>query len=81
MDGLKANLLRISRICDNGLNALFTKNECEILDDGGYCISVGIRTADTYYGITQSINHKCYSVKINQVDLWHQWLGHVSHKL
>ena len=25
VDGLKANLLNISRICDNGLNVLFTK--------------------------------------------------------
>ena len=29
VDGLKANLLRISQICDNGLNVLFTKYECE----------------------------------------------------
>ena len=35
VDGLKANLLSISQICDNGLNVLFTKYECEILDGGG----------------------------------------------
>ena len=28
VDGLKANLLSISQICDNGLNDLFTKYEC-----------------------------------------------------
>ena len=38
------------------------------------------RTSDNCYGTKTSINHKCYSVKINQVDLWHQWLGHASHK-
>ena len=64
-DGLKVNLLSICQICDNGLNVLFTKYECEILEDGGDCICVGIRTVDNYYGITPSINHKCYSVKIN----------------
>ena len=32
VDGLKANLPSISQICDNGLNVLFTKYECEILD-------------------------------------------------
>ena len=32
VDGLKANLLSISQICDNGLNVLFTKYECKILD-------------------------------------------------
>ena len=40
VDGLKANLLNISQICDNGLNVLFTKYECEILDEGGDCVCV-----------------------------------------
>ena len=62
---LKANLLSISQIYDNRLNVLFTKYECEILDGGGDCICVGIRIANNCYGITPSINHKCYSVKIN----------------
>ena len=80
VDGLKANLLSINQICDNGLHVLFTKYECEILDDGGDCICVGIRTADNCNGITPSISHKCYNVNINKVDLWHQRLGHASHK-
>ena len=43
---------------------------------------IGVRTADNYYGygITLSISNKCFSVKINQVDLWIQRLGHASHK-
>ena len=65
VDGLKVNLLSISQIYNNGLNVLFTKYECEILDDGGDYICVRIRTTDNCYGITLSINHKCYSVKIN----------------
>ena len=80
VDGLKANLLSISQICDNGLNVLFTKYECEILDGGGDCMCIGVRTVDNYYGITPSISNKCFSAKINQIDLWHQWLGHASHK-
>ena len=69
VDGLKANLLSISQICDNGLNVLFTKYECEILDGGGDCMCIGVRTADNCYGITSSISNKCFSAKINQVDL------------
>ena len=80
VDGLKANLLSISQICDNGLNVLFTKYESEILDGGGDCMCVGVRTADNCYGITPSITNKCFSAKISQVDLWHQQLGHTSHK-
>ena len=78
--GLKANLLSINQICDNGLNFLFIKYECEILVGGGDCICIGVRTADNCYGITPSIINKCFNAKINQVDLWHQQLGHASHK-
>ena len=65
VDGLKANLLSISQICDNGLNVLFTKYECEILDGGGDCMYVGVRTADNCYGLTPSIINKCFSAKID----------------
>ena len=81
VDGLKANLLSISQICDNGLNVLFTKYECEILDGRGDYICIGVKTIDNCYGITPNITNKCFSVKINQVDLWHQQLGHLSHNL
>ena len=59
VDGLKANLLNISQICDNGLNVLFTKYECEILDGGGDCMCIVVRIADNCYGITPSISNKC----------------------
>ena len=41
---------------------------------------IGVRIANTCYGITPSISNKYFSAKINQVDLWHQRLGHASHK-
>ena len=80
VDGLKENLLSISQICDNGLNILFTKYECEILDGGGDWMCVGVKTVDNCYGLTPSISNKCFIAKIDQVDLWHQRLGHASHK-
>ena len=69
VDGLKANLLSISQICDNGLNVLFTKYECEILDGGGDCMCIGVRTIGNCYSITPSISNKYFSATINQVDL------------
>ena len=65
MDSLKANLLNIIQICDNGLNVLFTKYECEILNGGGDCMCIGVKTADNCYGTTPSISNKCFSAKIN----------------
>ena len=41
---------------------------------------IGVRTVDNCYGLTPSISNKCFSAKIDQVDLWHQRLGHASHK-
>ena len=41
---------------------------------------VSIRTTDNCYGLTPSISNKCFSAKIDQVYLWHQRLGHASHK-
>ena len=41
---------------------------------------VGVRTANNCYGLTPSISNKCFSAKIDQVDFWHQRLGHASHK-
>ena len=41
---------------------------------------VGIRTTNNCYGLTPSISNKCFSAKIDQVDLWHQRLGHANHK-
>ena len=80
VDGLKENLLSISQICDNGLNVLFSKYECEILNGGGDYMCVGVRTTDNCYSLTPSISNKCFSAKIDQVDLWHQRLRHASHK-
>ena len=76
----RLNVLSISQICDNRLNVFFTKYESEILDGGGDCICVSVRTVDNCYGITPSISNKYFSAKIDQVDLWHLRLGHASHK-
>jgi len=54
--------------------------EYEILDGGGDYMCVGVRTTDNYYELTPSIGNKCFSAKIDQVDLWHQRVGHASHK-
>ena len=41
---------------------------------------IGVRTTKNCYGITPTISSMCFNAKINQVDLWHQGLGHASHK-
>ena len=55
-------------------------NVRSLVEEVTTCMCIGVRTANNYYGITPSISNKCFSAKINQVDLWHQRLGHASHK-
>ena len=47
--GLTANLISISQLCDQGLNVIFTKTECQILDIKSEVIMRGIRTKDNCY--------------------------------
>ena len=54
-------------------------NVRSLMEEVTACMCIGVRTANNCYGITPSISNKCFSVK-NQVDLWHQLLGHASHK-
>lgn len=52
VEGLKANLLSISQMCDSDYEVHFSKNDCYILDNKGKNIMHGTRTSDNGYGIT-----------------------------
>ena len=54
VDGLKANLLSISQMCDNGAEVRFSKEKCIVSDNDGNCMMQGMRTSDNCYGITPS---------------------------
>jgi hypothetical protein len=46
VEGLKANLLSISQLCDNDLVVQFSKKECNIFDSSGKWLMGGERTVD-----------------------------------
>ena len=49
VEGLKANLISISQLCDDGLNVVFTQRECRALDKHGFVKMEGHRAANNCY--------------------------------
>jgi hypothetical protein len=81
VEGLKANLLRISQFCDNDLVVQFSKKECNIFDSSGNWLIGGERTADNCYGLpglTIDPQIFCNKATIDDSELWHQRLGHLN---
>jgi hypothetical protein len=49
VEGLKANLISISQLCDQGFKVNFTKNECLVTTNKGVLLMKGARSKDNYY--------------------------------
>jgi len=81
VEGLKANLLSISQLCDDDLVVQFSKNECNIFDSNGKGLMGGERTSDNCYGIPNLSSDSqiiCNKATIDESELWHQRLGHLN---
>jgi hypothetical protein len=50
--GLTKNLIRISQLCDQGLNVNFTKSKCLVTNDLGETMMKGIRSKENCYAWT-----------------------------
>jgi hypothetical protein len=78
--GLKANLISISQLCDQGLKVDFTKNECLVTTDKGELLMKGERSKDNcYLWIPPETAHSttCLMSQKDEAKLWHQKLGHL----
>ena len=80
VDGLKANLISISQLCDDNLNVSFTRNECLVQDRERKCILCGKRTSSNCYCVYPNPKIICNNASINTNDLWYQRLGHMNTK-
>ena len=49
VDGLKANLISISYLSDEGYSVLFSKDDCSILKPDGHTLLKGMRSSDNCY--------------------------------
>ncbi|KAL5549566.1 hypothetical protein UlMin_004797 [Ulmus minor] len=78
VEDLKANLISISQLCDSGFNVNFAKEGCNVVDNNNDIVSQGKRTSDNCYCVSISIS--CHLSNIEQIELWHQRLGHINYK-
>ena len=76
VDGLKANLINVSQLCDEGLQVIFDKKECRAIDEKGNLVLYSFRSENNYYMWKPS--NQCMSAKESQIDLWHKKLGHMN---
>ena len=53
VDRLKANLISISQICDQGFYVNFSHDECNVLNQNGDIVLKGSRSLDNCYTLTQ----------------------------
>ncbi|XP_010412595.1 PREDICTED: uncharacterized protein LOC104698916 [Camelina sativa] len=76
VQGLRANLISISQLCDEGLTVMFTKIDCKAVDESGSVKLYGVRSGNNCY-MWQRNSFKCFSAQ-GSLDLWHQRLGHMN---
>lgn len=76
VQGLKANLISISQLCDEGMSVLFTKIDCKAMDEDGKTKLHGIRSGSNCY-MWEKNAEKSFSARDN-LNLWHQRLGHIN---
>ncbi|KAL0544720.1 hypothetical protein IC582_019842 [Cucumis melo] len=78
MDGLKANLISISQICDQGYSVNFNNTGCVVTDKNNQVFMSGRRQTDNCYHWSSNSSNICHLTKTDQTWLWHRKLGHIS---
>lgn len=82
VEGLTANLISISQLCDDNWQVRFNKNSCEVYNKDNACLLKGVRSSDNCYLANEKTDEKtdkkCNSAKIDNTYLWHQKLGHTN---
>ncbi|KAL6321755.1 hypothetical protein AAG906_035273 [Vitis piasezkii] len=81
VDGLKHNLLSISKLCDKGFKVIFEASHCIIKDiQNDKTIFMGHRCDNVYVINTSKYNghDRCFSNMHDQSWLWHRRLGHAN---
>ena len=79
VNGLEANMLSISQLCDSHHEVHFSLNDCVIVDKNGNNVLHGVRTSNNCYFVATESKMTCHTAMISDINLWHQRLGHVNH--
>ena len=83
VEGLTANLISISQLCDQGYRVRFSKEECQVISENKETVMRGVRSKDNCYmwmSQEECQLSRCLLSKEDEVKLWHQKLGHLNLK-
>lgn len=83
VEGLTANLISISQLCDLNLHVNFTRDKCVVINEEHDELMKGTRFQDNCYmwsPVKDSQVTKCLLSNVDEVELWHQKLGHLNLK-
>lgn len=81
VEGLIANLINISQLCDQGLIINFTRDQCRVTNNVKTFIMTGKRSSDNcHLWSPLYTNQVCHISKQDETSLWHKQQGHVSLK-
>ena len=78
VNGLKVNLINISQFGDKNFFVKFTKDKCSVTDNINTCVMEGKISFENGYLLTCSRNF--FTTLLNNSDIQHRRLGHISHK-
>ena len=80
VEGLKADLLSISQMCDKDHKVNFYQELCEVVNKDRKVVIIGHRIVDNYYAIKPNSKTPlmCNKAKLDPAELWHRRLGHIN---
>ncbi|GAA0159281.1 hypothetical protein LIER_43475 [Lithospermum erythrorhizon] len=79
VEGLTANLISISQLCDSGLKVAFDKNTCNVSNQNDDLIMQGSRSTDNCY-LWTPCHRALTSQTQGDAELWHKRLGHTNYR-
>ncbi|KAA0067345.1 putative mitochondrial protein [Cucumis melo var. makuwa] len=78
VDRLKANMISISELCDQGYKVSFDDVGCVVMNKENQICMSGKRQTDNCYHWNSNMSDTCQLTRSDQTWLWHKKLGHVS---
>ncbi|TYK30437.1 F5J5.1 [Cucumis melo var. makuwa] len=78
VDGLKANLISINQLCDQGYKVSFDDIGCVVMNKENQICMSGKRQADNCYHWNSNMSDTCELIRSDQTWLWHRKLEHAS---
>ena len=78
VEGLNANLMSVSQLCDLNLRVNFTRDECVVINKEHDELMEGTRSQYMWSPVKDSQLTKCLLSKADEAKLWHQKLGHLN---